>query len=86
MARRKKNALHNQFPAEHNDNRISSNDDDCDIVPPTIILNQDLIVDYKYAYFHHDDEDVQQNFASFVIGDNLEPNVLCAGDECQTSN
>ena len=54
--------------------------DDCDNIPPTVILNRQLIVDYKYAYFHHDDHDIDQN--SFIDGNHSDPNVLCAGDEC----
>lgn len=78
--RRKKSSL-----SEYDDDKTNSTGD-CDTLPPTIILNQDLIVDYKYAYFHHDNEDVQQNLASFVVGDKLEPNLMCTGDECQTSD
>lgn len=54
--------------------------DDCDLVPPTVILNQQLIVDYKYAYFHH--EDVQENPNSFLKENSLEPTVLCIGIGC----
>lgn len=57
--------------------------DDCDLVPPTIILNsQQLIVDFKYAYFHHDDEDVQNDANSFLHKNNLEPTALCSGSGC----
>lgn len=44
-----------------NDRRIirsAGNDIDCDYVPETVVLNHDSIVDYRYAMYHHDDEDV----------------------------
>lgn len=30
----------------------------CDCLPETVVLNQDSFVEYRYAMFHHDDEDV----------------------------
>lgn len=61
---------------------ITNTDDGCQkILPPTVILNEDSIVDYKYAFFHHDDEDVQKDIDSFVV-DNLKPKVLCTNDQC----
>lgn len=36
----------------------SAIDEDCDETTPTVVLNHELIVDYRYAEFHHDDEDV----------------------------
>lgn len=70
---------------DHKANETNA-DGDCESVPPTVILNKDLIVDYKYAYFHHDDEDVQKNAESFVVGDDLEPTIVCAGDDCKTAD
>ena len=64
-----------------------SADSDCeDIPPPTVVMNQELIVEYKYAYFHHDMNDVQQNYEDFVKSEELDPIVLCSGDECRKSN
>ncbi|XP_055305723.1 uncharacterized protein LOC129570218 [Sitodiplosis mosellana] len=58
--------------------------EDCeDIPPPTVVMNQELIVEHKYAYFHHDMDDVQQNYKDFVDADELDPIVLCSGDECR---
>lgn len=74
-----------RFQLDHKANETNA-DGGCESVPPTVILNKDLIVDYKYSYFHHDDEDVQQNADSFVVGDDLEPKTVCAGDDCKTAN
>lgn len=30
----------------------------CEYLPETVVLNHDSIVEYRYAMFHHDDEDV----------------------------
>lgn len=73
---------HSELSLEKPDAKELSIIDDCDQVPPTIILNQQLIVDYKYAHFHHDDEDVQENSNSFIADDRLEPNILCSGIKC----
>lgn len=37
-----------------------NNDDviSCDYLPETVVLNQESFVEYRYAMFHHDDEDV----------------------------
>lgn len=45
-------------------------------------MNKDLIVEYKYAYFHHDKDDVQENHEYFVGANETEGIVLCHGDEC----
>lgn len=43
---------------------ITNHDDEdnsresCEEIPPTVVLNYELIVEYQYAMFHHDDEDV----------------------------
>lgn len=60
-------------------------------VPPTVILNLDPIVDYKYSNFHHDDEDVQENSTNFIEKDvDLNPAFLCVGDgssdECNSND
>lgn len=39
---------------------------ECDSIPPTVVLNDELIVDYPYARYHHDDEDVLTNKNLFV--------------------
>lgn len=49
---------------------------------PTFNLNTDPIIDYKYAYMNHDDEDVQQNTTSFMDVKDSEPKVLCKGEIC----
>lgn len=57
--------------------------EDCEHVPPTVVLNDDLFVDFKYAFFHHDAEDVQQNGPNFIGSDIVEPIVLCTGADCR---
>lgn len=34
------------------------NDMTCNYLPETVVLNRDSIVEYRYAMFHNDDEDV----------------------------
>lgn len=56
---------------------------DCDYMPPTVVINDDLIVDFKYAFFHHDAEDVQQNVPNFIESDDVKSIILCSGDDCK---
>lgn len=68
---------------ENTDKNEISIIDDCDFVPPTMVLNPlDLIVDQRYAYFHHDNEDVQEHSSSFLNENNLEPTTLCTEIGC----
>lgn len=55
---------------------------ECGAIPETLIMNRDLIVEYQYAYFHHDDEDVQQNPQNFITNNSSDFIKLCSGDEC----
>lgn len=54
-----------------------------DIPPPTVVMNQELIVEHKYAYFHHDMDDVQENIEDFIEADDPDAIAMCSGDECR---
>lgn len=75
--------LSSSLEHESNESNGVSFIDDCATIPPTVILNRNLFVDYKYAYFHHDAEDVQQDSSSFINGNDLEPHILCVGNGCK---
>lgn len=56
---------------------------DCEDEPaPTVVMNKDVIVEYKYAYFHHDTDDVLTNAEDFIEATDLDPIDLCSGKRC----
>lgn len=51
---------------ETTDSEKGNSDSNCEDFATTVIMNRDLIIEHKYSYFHHDEEDVQQNIKSFI--------------------